>query len=121
VAVRAGAPEALPALDLALWRGAPDAFLPHGLAGGPHDALQPVLLGASREAENGARCAILLAGARTDADEVAALERVCIVFDGSGASVEAARAQWRSLTSAGASAQYWSQDDGPWHKKAESG
>ena len=31
-------------LDDQLWLGADDAFLPHGLAGGPHDADQPILL-----------------------------------------------------------------------------
>ncbi len=33
---------ALERLDESLWQG--EGFLPHGLAGGPHDALQPVLL-----------------------------------------------------------------------------
>jgi len=34
-------------------------------------------------------------------------------------AVEAARGQWRSLTGAGCSAQYWSEDSGRWEKKAE--
>ena len=34
----------LSALDQALWLGPDDGFLAHGLAGGPQDALQPVLL-----------------------------------------------------------------------------
>ena len=31
-------------LDQKLWLGDEAGFLPHGLAGGPHDALQPILL-----------------------------------------------------------------------------
>ncbi len=44
VAVRGRDPARLDWLDRQLWLGAPDGFLPHGLAGGPHDAVQPVLL-----------------------------------------------------------------------------
>ncbi len=32
------------ALDAALWMGPEEGFMPHGMQGGPHDALQPVLL-----------------------------------------------------------------------------
>ena len=52
-------------LDEALWQG--EGFLPHGLAGGPHDALQPVLLtvGGAGDAGKGAGadCLIALDGA----------------------------------------------------------
>ena len=41
-------------LDQKLWAGGDDAFLPHGLAGGPHDALQPILLTSGPETPNGA-------------------------------------------------------------------
>ena len=55
------------------------------------------------------------------AEEVAAKNRVCILFDGGdAAAVEHARNQWRTLTEAGASAQYWAEDSGRWVKKAES-
>ena len=40
-------------LDERLWLGADNDFLPHGLAGGPHDALQPILLGTSRKSTLG--------------------------------------------------------------------
>jgi DNA polymerase-3 subunit chi len=56
-----------------------------------------------------------------DADEVGALERVCILFDGNDpAAVEVARSQWRTLTTAGCAAQYWSQEGGAWAMKTES-
>jgi DNA polymerase-3 subunit chi len=48
------------------------------------------------------------------------LERVCVLFDGNDPSaVETARGQWRNLTGAGCSAQYWSEESGRWEKKAE--
>ena len=42
VAVRGRGTDLLDRLDQQLWLG--DGFLPHGRAGGPHDADQPVLL-----------------------------------------------------------------------------
>ena len=44
VAVRGPDPDRLAWLDEKLWLGPEDRFLPHGLAGGPHDAAQPILL-----------------------------------------------------------------------------
>ncbi len=122
VAIRADHQILLAALDIALWRTAPESFLPHGLAGGEHDAAQPVLLTTQRGTPNGARCLMLAGSVATEAGEVAALERVCVIFDGQDeAAVERARDLWRSLKAGGAKAQYWSQEDGPWRKKAESG
>ncbi|SDE16750.1 DNA polymerase III subunit chi [Limimaricola pyoseonensis] len=112
---------AMERLDLALWRaGPPDAFLPHGLAGGAHDAAQPVLLTVAGGDAPGLPCVICLDGAETAPEEVNAAERVCILFDGFDESaVQAARGQWKRLTGAGCSAQYWAQEDGRWVKKAE--
>ncbi|MBD3663387.1 DNA polymerase III subunit chi [Sulfitobacter sp. TSTF-M16] len=108
------------ALDVALWRGPDDGFLPHGLAGGPHDADQPILLTTSAAAPNAPDCLMSVGGAEITAEEVAAHERVCILFDGNDeAALEGARAQWRVLKDAGASAQYWSEESGSWEKKAE--
>jgi DNA polymerase-3 subunit chi len=59
-------------------------------------------------------------GADVAPEEVLALERVCILFDGNDdAALNVARAQWKALTGAGCSAQYWSEDSGRWEKKAE--
>ncbi|MGB1035285.1 MAG: DNA polymerase III subunit chi, partial [Primorskyibacter sp.] len=44
VAIRGTRADHLDWLDKKLWLGPDETFLPHGLAGGPHDALQPVLL-----------------------------------------------------------------------------
>lgn len=108
-------------LDRVLWEGAKDGFLPHGLAGGPHDADQPVLLGIDVSAE-GFDCVMSVEGAAITAAEVGLSQRACILFDGHDTeAVEAARGQWRALTEAGCSAQYWAQEAGRWLKKAEAG
>lgn len=117
VAVRAADASRLAALDQALWLR--EGFLPHGLAGGPHDARQPVLL-TTGAAGNGAACLMALDGAEVTAPEALALERVCILFDGHDeAAVARARDQWRALTGAGVAAQYWSEESGNWIMKTE--
>ncbi len=118
VAVRGRTDETLGRLDAQLWLG--DGFLPHGRAGGAHDADQPVLL-TTGPAANAPDCLVSVEGADVTADEVAAHARVMILFDGHDpGAVEAARAQWRTLTGAGAAAKYWSEDTGSWKMKAES-
>tara|TARA_R110002095_G_scaffold143045_1_gene123925 strand:- start:568 stop:1026 length:459 start_codon:yes stop_codon:yes gene_type:complete len=120
VAVRGTTTEGLAALDRALWLGPDDGFLPHGLAGGAHDAVQPVLLTQDEVSANAAVCVMSVHGAQISAAEVVALARVCVLFDGNDdAALERARGQWKALKDAGASAQYWSEASGRWEKKAE--
>jgi DNA polymerase-3 subunit chi len=58
-------------------------------------------------------------GAVVTAQEIKALERVCLLFDGNdAAALDGARQQWKSLKDAGAAAEYWSEDSGAWEKKA---
>lgn len=107
-------------LDERLWLGPEDGFLPHGLAGGAHDADQPILLTTAPEAANAPDCVMAIEGAEVAPAELAALERVCILFDGNDdTALNRARAQWKALTDAGCSAQYWSEETGRWEKKAE--
>ncbi|AML53126.1 DNA polymerase III subunit chi [Falsihalocynthiibacter arcticus] len=121
VAVRGVDAGSLAQIDDALWRNPRDGFLPHGLAGGPHDADQPVLLTTKSELPNGATCLISLEGATLSPEEISASERACVLFDGTDPeSVDRARAQWKTLTSEGAKAIYWSEETGSWVKKAES-
>jgi DNA polymerase-3 subunit chi len=102
-------------LDERLWLG--EGFLPHGLAGGPHDADQPILLTTGREA---ADCVVSMDGAEVTPDEVTAAARVMILFDGNDdGAVERARDQWRQMSGAGVGAKYWSQETGRWALKAE--
>lgn len=120
VLVRGANDARLKSLDHALWQGPQDEFLPHGIAGGDHDADQPILLTLSGENPNDAKCLIAVDGADVAPEEVENFARVCVLFDGNdGAALSRARAQWKSLVDGGCSAQYWSQESGNWEKKAE--
>lgn len=119
VAVRGRDPERLDWLDRQLWLGAEDGFLPHGLAGGAHDAMQPVLL-TTDTAGNDPACLMSVDGADVSPDEVQRLQRVCVIFDGNDdRALDIARGQWKTLTAAGCAAQYWSEESGRWDMKAE--
>ena len=122
VVVRGRSDAFLGRLDELLWLRPEDGFLPHGRAGGAHDADQPVLLTAEDAIPNGAACLMSVEGAGVSPEEVQALERVCILFDGADPeALQRARGQWKALTGAGCAAQYWSEEGGRWEKKAESG
>lgn len=107
-------------LDEQLWLEPKDSFLPHGIAGGPHDADQPILLTTGTGAANDPQCVMSVDGAEIAPDEVTALARVCVVFDGNDeTALAAARGQWKTLTDAGCGAQYWSEASGRWEMKAQ--
>lgn len=121
VAVRGRTAATLDRLDEQLWLRPEDGFLPHGRAGGDHDALQPVLL-TTEPAANDPTCMISVEGADVTPDEVGAMARVMVLFDGHDeAALQTAREQWKSLTDAGVAAKYWSEASGKWEMKAESG
>ena len=105
------------ALDENRWQG--DGFLPHGLAGGPHDGRQPVLLTIEGQvAVNNPRCLMAVDGAEVAGAECADLDRTCIIFDGNDPqALDRARSQWRDLKAAGVSAEYWSEAGGRWERK----
>lgn len=117
VELRGTDPDRIDWLDRQLWLG--EDFLPHGLAGGPHDARQPVLLTvAGQAAANDPACLMALDGAEVRSDECGGLERACVIFDGGdGAAVAHARSQWKALTGAGVTAEYWSEESGRWERK----
>ena len=107
-------------LDEKLWIGRDDGFLPHGIAGGEHDIAQPILLTTDAVAANNPNCVLAIDGADLSVEEVNKMERVSILFDGNDEQALArAREQWKLLTDAGCSAQYWSHESGTWQKKAE--
>lgn len=121
VAVRGTDAARMAALDLALWRG--DGFVPHGLAGGPHDADQPALLVCDATPAAGLPnrpdCLIALDGALLDPAEAAGLDRALVVFDGADpAQLAIARGQWKALVAAGIAAEYWNREGGRWTCKA---
>lgn len=110
----------LAVLDEKLWIGDDASFLPHAVEGGDHDADQPILLGSQSTSANGATCLMSIDGAEVTSQEVGTLDRVCIIFDGNDdTALNHARGQWKALTEAGCSAQYWSEESGNWEKKAE--
>jgi DNA polymerase-3 subunit chi len=119
VAVRGTDAQRLRWLDEKLWLR--EGFLPHGIAGGPFDADQPVLLTLGEDRPNGASCVMAVDGAEVSVDEAGELARAMLLFDGNDpAAIEAARGQWRRLTAAGVKAQYWAEAGGRWTRKAES-
>ena len=122
VLVRGKSEAMMERLDELLWLGPEETFLAHGIAGGPQDADQPILLSTAPEIPNAAACVMSIEGAEITPEEVDRLERVCILFDGGDdGAVTHARGQWKALTGAGCAAQYWSEESGRWEKKAESG
>ncbi len=100
------------ALDRQLWTYAPESFLPHGRAGAPREADQPILVGSEPAAANGARNIALADGEWRD--EALGFERVFYFFD--GATIDGARAAWKKLKDRdGAELHYWKQDEnGRW-------
>lgn len=94
----------------ALW-AANDRFLAHGLAGGPHQERQPILLSDQPDPANGATFIALADGQWRDA--ALTFERAFLLFDGT--TIETARATWRSLNGReGIEQRYWKQEDGRW-------
>ena len=107
-------PALLAGLSEALW-AQPGSFLAHGDAGNPHAARQPILLSATPEPANTARFIALADGLWREA--ALAFERVFLLFD--AATLDAARATWRSLDGReGVARNYWRQDGGKWSKAA---
>lgn len=100
-------------LDLALWA---EGFRPHGLAGGPHDDLQPVLL--TTGPAGGCDCLVALDGAEVEPAEAGVLKRILVVFGPE--DLATARAQWRALTAAGLPSRYFEWTDGAWALRHES-
>ncbi|MCQ8185416.1 DNA polymerase III subunit chi [Parvularcula maris] len=109
--VKADTPEALEALDEALWTYRDESFLPHGTSG----AEEPVLLSLSDEAPNGAAAAFLTPGTEMDAEAMKGFERCVLLFDQAGTAD--ARERWKALKAEGFDVTYWRQDArGRWEK-----
>ncbi|PHR22051.1 MAG: DNA polymerase III subunit chi [Hoeflea sp.] len=118
VSVHVSSEERCAALDAHLWTFREDSFLPHGSAQAAHAERQPLLLTLASKAENGATVRFVADGA--DIPELEGVERLVMMFDGHDqGQLDAARAQWKTLKSAGHSLTYWQQTpDRRWEKKA---
>ena len=104
-------------LDGWLWSWREESFLPHGVAGEPHAARQPVLLATSAANDNQAQALFLIDGA--EPPDLTGFERCLILFDGrEEAAVAAARGRWKELKGRGHAVSYWKQTDRGWEKSA---
>jgi DNA polymerase-3 subunit chi len=120
VHVRGRAADRMDWLDQRLWLEGEASFLPHGVKGGPHDDLQPVLLCTDATVPPDGTCLMAIDGAEVRPADCVGRDRVWILFDGNDpAALDIARQQWKTLTDAGVSAQYWSEESGRWQKKTE--
>jgi DNA polymerase III subunit chi len=106
--------EALAArLDEGLWNLTPEAFLPHGRAGAAGEGEQPVLIGTTPTAANGARNVALADGVWRE--EALGFDRAFHFFD--EATVAAARIAWKGLADReGVERNFWRQEEGRWRK-----
>ena len=102
------------AIDEALWTLQRASFLPHGAAGSPDEAVEPILIAGTLDAApaNGARLVALADGEWRE--EVLGFDRAFLLFDNS--RIDDARATWRKLSAAGdAEIHFWKQDErGRW-------
>jgi DNA polymerase-3 subunit chi len=102
-------------LDRLLWDEGATSFLPHGIAGGPDDARQPVLLSTSVDAPNQARNMLIADGEWREA--ALTYDRSFYLF--APAAVEGARLAWKLLAGReGVERRYWAQIDGRWKQQA---
>ncbi len=93
----------------ALWSKQPDSFLAHGLACGPHQERQPILLSDQVEAANGATFLALADGVWRDG----AFDRIFYMFG--EATLQPARACWTMLGQRdGVERRFWKQHGGKW-------
>ena len=102
------------AIDEALWTLQPASFLPHGAAGSPDEAIEPILIAGTIDPTpaNGARLVALADGEWRD--EALGFDRVFLLFDNS--RIDDARALWRTLAAReDVDNRFWKQDEnGRW-------
>ena len=105
----------LDTISRSLWESSPESFLANGMAGGPHDARQPILLSGTVDPANGADMLILADGRWRDPGS--SFARVMLLFDAS--TIDDARGTWRALGQRlegdqAITRHFWKQDGGRW-------
>lgn len=115
------------ALDAALWTMRPEGFLPHGLADGVNDTLQPILLtavdGPAPEDQGVREVFVSLFGADPPSD-TGSFQRIILLFEGHDEqALAAARRQFRRAREHGHPTRYFRENEaGKWEEqKAGSG
>lgn len=102
---------ALARLDRLLWDEEPTSFLAHGLAGGPDDPRQPILLSTTPDAPNLARNLLIADGEWREA--ALTFDRAFYLFD--EATLTGARLAWKFLAGReGVERRYWARQDERW-------
>ncbi|MGV3650647.1 MAG: DNA polymerase III subunit chi [Devosia sp.] len=115
--VETGSPDRARLLDDLLWTWRDESFLPHGLAGEPNEAHQPVLIATGPDNANGANVRFYVD--RAVPREGGDYQRIVFMFSGHDPDALAeARTAWKALRD-GHDLTYWQQDaEGRWVKKA---
>ena len=105
-------------IDRQLWTADAASFIPHGQAGGDHDADQPILIAPDFSDANGARIAVAMSSRLPGLD--AGYERILYIFDaGDEDSLNAARKHWKALSGReDVTPVYWKQVERGWEKQA---
>ena len=102
-------------LDRQLWDQGAASFLPHGIAGGPDDTSQPILLSTGTDAPNLARNMLIADGEWREA--ALGYDRAFYLFNEE--TLEGARLAWKLLAGReGVERYYWALEDGRWTKRA---
>ena len=116
VVVETASDERARVLDEMLWTYRDDSFLPHSLAGGDADHLQPVLITTRPHNPNNAEVRFFVDRAVPQSGE--GYTRIVFMFSGHDPdAVTEARAAWKALRD-GNEVTYWQQDgNGRWAKK----
>jgi DNA polymerase-3 subunit chi len=116
--VQVSSEERLEAIDAHLWTYRDEAFLPHATQKDGAPEGQPIWLTTEDDNPNRANVRFLADGA--EAADVAAYQRVVMLFDGTDPdAVLAARDSWKKMKADGHEATYWQQSErGRWEKKA---
>jgi len=98
-------------VDRALWEQVPDSFLAHGMAGGDHDAAQPILLSEVSDPANGA--GLLMLVERGVPASMDGFSRVLNLFADGSEGHRRARLDWKALADRDeVSRSYWQQKPG---------
>ncbi len=102
------------AIDEALWTLQPAGFLPHGNAGSPDEAIEPILLAGTLDSSPPNRASHIALADGEWRDEALGFERSFLLFDNS--RIDDARATWRTLAARDdVDNRFWKQDEnGRW-------
>ncbi|WP_422061739.1 DNA polymerase III subunit chi [Sphingopyxis sp.] len=102
------------AIDEALWTLQPAGFLPHGNAGSPDEAIEPILLAGTLDPAPPNRATHIALADGEWRDEALGFERSFLLFDNS--RIDDARATWRTLAARDdVDNRFWKQDEnGRW-------